>query len=168
MLWDDDGSAGHRAVGAGTLVVGLQGAGELFVRHCLCGGSDAKRVGVMVLPQAGDINRLPATAEEAAEEPGATIISRAGDTLLVGAPVGSTCTCRQLLPLWWLTSMWFAQQEIPAETANAWASALLSAMEVTNVVVLDAQPIHTFFTVSWSQPCRSPGFDVCSRSLLRF
>jgi hypothetical protein len=93
VLWDDNGSTGHRAVGACSLVVGLAGAGELFVRHCLCGGSGAKRVGVLVLPQAGDINRMPASAEEAAEEPGATIISRAGDTLLVGAAVSSACTC---------------------------------------------------------------------------
>ena len=168
VLWDDDGSAGHRAVGAGTLVVGLVGAGELFVRHCLRGGTDAKRVGVLVLPQAGDINRLPASAEEAAEEPGATIISRAGDMLLVCAPVGSHCTCRQLLALLWLTCVGFAQEEIPAEAANAWASALLSALEVTNVVVLDRQPIHTFFTVSCSQALRPASFDVRSRSLLRF
>ena len=105
VLWDDSGSAGHRAVGASSLVIGLAGAGELFIRHCLCGGLDTKRIGVLVLPQAGDINRMPASAEEAAEEPGATIISRTGDTLLVGVPVGyARAQCIDSREqLWWLT-----------------------------------------------------------------
>jgi hypothetical protein len=60
---------------------------ELFVRHCLCGSTAAKRIGVLLLPQAGDISRAPATAEEAAEEPGAAIISRTGETLLVAVAV---------------------------------------------------------------------------------
>ena len=83
VFWMESGTM-H---GADTLVVGLAGAGELFVRHCLCGSLDAKRIGVLLLPQAGDINRLPASAEEAAEEPGAAIISRAANALFVSAPV---------------------------------------------------------------------------------
>jgi hypothetical protein len=87
VLWDDDGASA--ADGARSLVVGLAGAGELFVRHCLCGSTAAKRIGVLLLPQAGDISRAPATAEEAAEEPGAAIISRTGETLLVAVAVSS-------------------------------------------------------------------------------
>ena len=86
VFWEESGTAVHSA---DTLVVGLAGAGELFVRHCLCGSLNAKRIGVLLLPQPGDVNRMPASAEEAAEEPGAAIISRATDTLFISVPVRS-------------------------------------------------------------------------------
>ena len=84
VLWDE---SNHSTVKADCLIVGLAGAGELFVRHCLCGSVDAKSVGVLFLPQAGDITRMPASAEEATEEPGAATIFRTGSTLVVGIPV---------------------------------------------------------------------------------
>ena len=69
--------------------------------------------------------------------------------------------------------MSFAQQEIPAEAAGAWASALLSAVQVGSVVVLDGQPAHALFTVScasWQsqKTLVAPGLKLEDESLQSF
>ena len=132
LIWEAGGAAAAAEGGPSkALVVGLAGAGELFVRHCLCGGAGAKRIGVLVLPQSGDIGRAPASAEEAAEAPSAAVIYQTANRefLLVGV-----------------------QGEVPGEAANLWASTLLSALKHDAAFVLDIQPIHSHFTDELEPP----------------
>jgi hypothetical protein len=123
-----------KPVRARNLVVGLRGAGALFVEQCLLGGGGGNGapppVGALVLPAPG--GRAAATVEEAAEEPETALLHRAAadsNTLLLAV-----------------------HYEVAAESARGWAMALLGGLEVERCVVLDSVMSHSFYTAEVDAP----------------
>ena len=114
------GEAERPVLRARTLVVGLRGAGAQFVENCL--RESAEFVAAVVQPWPGEQDRAPLTVEEAAEEPEAALLFRSDDLLTLAV-----------------------QYAIPAECARSWALALLDAVSVDRVLVLESIPTHDFF-----------------------
>ena len=102
VLWEGGGRPAALGGRGARVVVGLPGAGELFVRHCLCGPSGAKRVGALVLGEGGE-GRGAASVEEAAEEARTALVFEAGSSLLVAVqydvPAEVANSCAPLIPL---------------------------------------------------------------------
>ena len=101
VLWEGGGRPAALGGRGARVVVGLPGAGELFVRHCLCGPSGAKRVGALVLGEGGE-GRGAASVEEAAEEARTALVFEAGSSLLVAVqydvPAEVANSCAPLVP----------------------------------------------------------------------
>ena len=163
VLWEGGGRPAALGGRGARVVVGLPGAGELFVRHCLCGPSGAKRVGALVLGEGGE-GRGAASVEEAAEEARTALVFEAGSSLLVAVqydvPAEVANSCAPLIPPCPLPDPLrrLSPRQALSRRAAAGASgsaALLAALgpsEGSTLLVLDAQPAHTFYTDAPSPP----------------
>ena len=125
ILWE---AGAVRAKAARCLVLGVRGAGALFVQKCLCEGvAGTTRVGAVVEPSPGAA--LPQTVEEAAEEPLSGLIYERGGVLLIAV-----------------------QYHVPVERTYAWAALLFGEVAVERLVVLDIVQIHSFFNSTPDPP----------------